>query len=102
MAVQLELDPEARKNLLSECSGLTGLVDWLDNIDRRPGLPELDTHLKGMDINLDALRECIGYADDGYQRNVIKKTEFYELVANVGHLVKRLQFTITLALIARS
>ena len=34
-----------------------------------------------MDINLDALRDCIGYADDGYQRNVIKKTEFYELVA---------------------
>ena len=74
MVVQVELDSEARKNLLSECSGLTGLVDWLDAIDRRPGLPELDTHLKGLDINLDALRECIGYADDGYQRNVIKKT----------------------------
>ena len=81
MVVQVELDSEARKNLLSECSGLTGLVDWLDTINRRPGLPELDTHLKGLDINLDALRECIGYADDGYQRNVIKKTEFYELVA---------------------
>ena len=81
MVVQVELDSEARKNLLSECSGLTGLVDWLDTINRRPGLSELDDHLKGMDINLDALRECIGYADDGYQRNVIKKTEFYELVA---------------------
>jgi len=81
MVVQVELGPKARKNLLSECSGLTGLVDWLDTINRRPGLSELDDHLKGMDINLDALRECIGYADDGYQRNVIKKTEFYELVA---------------------
>ena len=81
MVVQVDLDSEARKNLLSECSGLSGLVDWLDTINRRPGLPELDTHLKGMNINLDALRECIGYADDGYQRNVIKKTEFYELVA---------------------
>ena len=34
-----------------------------------------------MDLNIGALRDCIGYADDGYQRNVIKKTEFYELVA---------------------
>ena len=81
MVVQVELDPEVRNSLLSECSGLSGLVDWLDTIDRRPGLSELDNHLKGMDINLDALRDCIGYADDGYQRNVIKKTEFYELVA---------------------
>ena len=81
MVVQVELDSKARNNLLSECSGLSGLVDWLDTIDRRPGLSELDGHLKEMDINLDVLRDCIGYADDGYQRNVIKKTEFYELVA---------------------
>ena len=27
------------------------------------------------------MKDCIGYAEDGYQRNVIKKTEFYELVA---------------------
>ena len=81
MVVQVELDSEARNNLLSLCSGLSDLVDWLDTIDRRPGLSELDGHLKGMDINLDVLRDCIGYADDGYQRNVIKKTEFYELVA---------------------
>jgi len=81
MVVQVELDSEARNDLLSECSGLSGLVDWLDTIDRRPGLSELDGHLKGMDINIDVLRDCIGYADDGYQRNVIKKTEFYELVA---------------------
>ena len=62
MVVQVELDSEARNNLLSECSGLSGLVDWLDTIDRRPGLSELDGHLKGMDINLDVLRDCIGYA----------------------------------------
>ena len=81
MVVQVELDSEVRDNLLSECSGLSGLVDWLDTIDRRPGLSELDIHLRGMDLNIGALRDCIGYADDGYQRNVIKKTEFYELVA---------------------
>ena len=81
MVVQVELDPEVRNSLLSECSGLSGLVDWLDTIDRRPGLSELDVQLKNMEVNLDALRECIGYTDNGYQRNVIKRTEFYELVA---------------------
>ena len=81
MVVQVELDTEVRDNLLSECSGLSGLVDWLDTIDRRPGLSELDVQLKNMEVNLDALRECIGYTDNGYQRNVIKRTEFYELVA---------------------
>ena len=81
MVVQVELDNEVRDNLLSECSGLSGLVDWLDIIDRRPGLSELDVQLRNMEVNLDALRECIGYTDNGYQRNVIKRTEFYELVA---------------------
>ena len=81
MVVQVVLEPEARKNLLSECSGLTGLVEWLDDIDRRPGLSELSEHLTDNDFNAAALKECIGYADEGYQRNVIKKTEFYELVA---------------------
>ena len=81
MVVQVELDTEVRDNLLSECSGLSGLVDWLDTIDRRPGLSELEVQLKNMEVNLDALRECIGYTDNGYQRNVIKRTEFYELVA---------------------
>ena len=65
MVVQVELDSEVRDNLLSECSGLSGLVDWLDTIDRRPGLSELDIHLRGMDLNIGALRDCIGYADDG-------------------------------------
>ena len=81
MVVQVELDTKVRDNLLSECSGLSGLVDWLDIIDRRPGLSELDVQLRNMEVNLDALRECIGYTDNGYQRNVIKRTEFYELVA---------------------
>ena len=81
VVTQVAIDPEVRDNLLSECSGLTGLVDWLDSIDRRPGLKELDNHLSNLEVNLAALKGCIGYADDGYQRNVIKKSEHYELVA---------------------
>ena len=81
VVTQVAIDPEVRDNLLSECSGLSGLVDWLDSIDRRPGLKELDNHLSNLEVNLAALKGCIGYADDGYQRNVIKKSEHYELVA---------------------
>ena len=81
VVTQITIDPSVRDELLAECSGLSGLVEWLDSIDRRPGLAELGHQLKDIKINLTALKECIGYADDGYQRNVIKKSEFYELVA---------------------
>ena len=78
---QVALDPEVRSRLLSECDGISNLVDWLDSINRRPGLSELDSKLSSIEVNISALKQCIGYADDGYQRNVIKKTEHYELVA---------------------
>jgi len=81
MVTQVALEPEVRNELLSECSGLSGLVEWLDSIGRRPGLDELDMHLRSTEVNLAALKRCIGYADDGYQRNVVKNSEFYELVA---------------------
>ena len=81
MVTQVAIDPQVRDNLLCECPGLAGLVEWLDAIDRRPGLEELDNHLSDLEVNLGALKACIGYADDGHQRNVIKKSEHYELVA---------------------
>ena len=81
VVTQAPLPEEARTELLSQCQGIRGLVDWLDGIDRRPGLDELDSRLSGLEINTDALEECIGYSEDGYQRNVIKKNEHYELVA---------------------
>ena len=80
VVTQVKIEPEVRDGLLAECSGLKGLIEWLDSIDRRPGLAELDHHLTGLDVNLPALKRCIGYADDGYQRNVIKRSEHYELV----------------------
>tara|TARA_B100001996_G_C18668033_1_gene595584 strand:- start:2782 stop:3309 length:528 start_codon:yes stop_codon:yes gene_type:complete len=81
MVVQVSLDEDGRNQLLSQCSGLCDLVNWLDSIDGRPGLSEIGEHLESMQVNVGALKGCIGYADDGYQRNVLKKTEFYELVA---------------------
>ena len=95
MVTQVAIDPNVRDNLLSECPGLKGLVAWLDSIDRRPGLSELDNHLSNLEVNLPALKGCIGYADDGYQRNVIKKSEHYELVAICWTPDRTLQYTIT-------
>lgn len=81
MAEQVALAIETRDELLSECDGISQLVEWLDTIDRRPGLGELEQKLNSIQVNISALKNCIGYAKEGYQRNVIKKTEFYELVA---------------------
>ena len=81
MVQQLDVDAQERYDLLRSCPGMTDLVSWLDSIDRRPGLNELEIRLKSNQFNLDALRKCIRSTDDGYQRNVIKRTEHYELVA---------------------
>ena len=81
MVTQAPLSPEERSALSSACSGISGLIEWLDGLDRRPGLSELDTRLSNLEVNMEAIEECIGYSEDGYQRNVIKKTEHYELVA---------------------
>ena len=81
VVTQAPLTAEARSTLLSQCGALRELTEWLDEIDRRPGLGELDSRLSSLDVNVDALEDCIGYSEDGYQRNVIKKNEHYELVA---------------------
>jgi cysteine dioxygenase len=81
MVVQVVLGESELNHLTDCCEGLEGLVEWLDSIDRRPGLSELDTRLAELPVNVEELRKHIGYADEGYQRNVLKKTEHYELVA---------------------
>ena len=81
MVHQLLIGRDQRDALIDNCPGINNLVSWLDSIDRRPGLDELEVRLKSSDFNLDALKSCIGSTDDGYQRNVIKRTENYELVA---------------------
>ena len=63
--LQLEVDTQERYDLLRSCPGMTDLVSWLDSIDRRPGLNELEIRLKSNQFNLDALRKCIRSTDDG-------------------------------------
>ena len=81
MVEQVALASETRDKLLSECDGISRLIEWLDTINRRPGLDELEQKLSSIEVNISALKNCIGYAEEGYQRIVIKKTDFYELVA---------------------
>ncbi len=82
MVAVVLLDENRRNSLLDCCENLNEMINWLDSIDSRPGLGELDSRLSSMEINLEALKEHIGYTeDDGYQRNIIKKTEHYEMVA---------------------
>ena len=81
MVTQAPLSEESRHSLLSQCNGIRGLVEWLDGIDRRPGLDELESRLSSMEVNVPAIEECIGFSEDGYQRNIIKKNEHYEMVA---------------------
>ncbi len=81
MALQVVLSSETRDSLISQCPAVADLVNWLDSIDRRPGLNELAKQLSSLNPNKDVVEECIGFSDEGYRRHLVKKNEFYELVA---------------------
>ena len=76
------MSDENRDDLIACCKGVADLIEWLDSIDARPGLSELGVRLESMPLNLEALKEHLVYTEDkGYQRNIIKRTEHYEMVA---------------------
>ena len=82
MVAVVTLSDENRDDLIACCKGVADLIEWLDSIDARPGLPELGVRLESMPLNLEALKDHIVYTEDNdYQRNIIKKTEHYEMVA---------------------
>lgn len=81
MVQQIQIDSNQQAILLSKCSGLRNIIQWLDSINRRPGLSELESQLSSQEFEINALKTCIGSTDDGYQRNVIKRTQNYEIVA---------------------
>jgi len=81
MVTQVTLSEIDYSELISQCSGLSGLITWLDSLDNRPGLSEIDSRLNNVEINIEALKNFIDYSNEGYQRNIIKKTENYEIVA---------------------
>jgi cysteine dioxygenase len=77
----LELSETERADLIACCKGIAAAVEWLDSIQRRPGLAELGERLATFPINVEAVKRHIAFTDNGYQRNIIKKTEHYEMVA---------------------
>lgn len=81
MVTQATLSEIDYSELMLECSGLSQLITWLDSLEKRPGLSEIDSRLTNLEINVQALKKFIIYSEDGYQRNIIKKTENYEIVA---------------------
>ena len=82
MVTVVTLSDENRDELIDCCKGVADMIDWLDSLNARPGLAELGSRLETLPLNLKSLKEHIGYTeDDGYQRNIIKKTEHYEMVA---------------------
>ena len=82
MVAVVTMSDENRDDLIACCKGVADLIEWLDSIDARPGLSELGVRLESMPLNLEALKEHLVYTEDkGYQRNIIKRTEHYEMVA---------------------
>ncbi len=78
---QVVLDEEALQDLTDCCKNTKKLIEWLDSLNRRPGLEELDERLSQMKVDADALKRNICFVESGYQRNVLKKNDHYELVA---------------------
>jgi len=81
MVSAIQISEDGLGMLFSECEGMRDIVAWLDEQNSRPGLTELDAHLSSLNVNLEGLKKHIHYAERGYQRNIIKKTEHYEIVA---------------------
>jgi len=76
----ISLSEPERNELLAGCKDLSEILSWLDSLDSRPGIDDLAQRLEGIRIDSDSIRDFIGYADTDYQRNIIKKTENYEMV----------------------
>ena len=77
---QVELTESDTLELVAGSPNLKDFISWLDELGQRPSLKILEEKLINLEINLDNLSKFLGYTDDGYQRNVVKKTEHYELV----------------------
>jgi cysteine dioxygenase len=78
---QVVLDKEALRDLTDCCKNTKNLIEWLDSLNRRPGLKELDGRLSEINVDIGALKRNICFVENGYQRNILKKNDHYELVA---------------------
>ena len=77
---QVELSENETSELLSNSRDLSDLIMWLDDLGARATLEVIEKKLLELRIRTIDLTKFLGFDDDGYQRNVIKKTEYFELV----------------------
>ena len=80
MVVQVLLSEEQSNRLKSDNKNLADFIDWLDTLETRPSLSVLDEKLSKLELDLNKFGNVLGYTENGYQRNVIKKTKNYEIV----------------------
>ena len=80
MVVQVELTKKQLNDLLISNTELNDLINWLDSLNGRPSLSVVEEKLLDLNLNNDDLSEFVDYADNGYQRNIVKKSDNYELV----------------------
>ena len=80
MVNQVELSKNQTLELMSSSPILSDLIHWLDDLGQRATLEVIEKKLLEIDIQAEDLEKFLGYSEDGYQRNVIKKTEYFELV----------------------
>ncbi len=62
-------------------SKLEPLVDYLDSLSERADLSTLERLLADVDVSRSDLRSVCRFKDECYQRNRIRATDWYELVA---------------------
>ena len=80
MVVQVELTKNQINDLLVSNSEIDELITWLDSLNGRPSLSIVEEKLLNLNIKSEDLSKYFGYAEDGYQRNIVKKADNYELV----------------------
>lgn len=81
MADSRLMDSEVVANLRSADSELDNLMNWLDEQTPRPGLENLGKRLAGISMDVDGLRSRISSNQDVYCRNILARTDAYELIA---------------------
>ena len=64
----------------SQFPKLVKIIAYLDSLEDRADLETLRRFLEELDITREDLEAACGFCDDHYQRNIIKESEWYELV----------------------
>ena len=81
MADSRILNQEVVSDLRASDSELDSLIVWLDEQTPRPGLENLGERLSDLSIDVGELRSKIASNQNEYCRNILARTDAYELIA---------------------